>query len=75
MVDGTVLHMDVIDERRLLFVIVDEGEHVHIGDGVAHNFAFCSEIVERQPALFQHLCLLKLHVFGLFFHFFAQFSL
>ena len=57
--------MYIVDERRAVCVVVHDGEHVHIGDGMAHNLTLGAEILYKQVLLLQFLRLLKLQ-FGCF---------
>ena len=51
LVDGAVLHVYIIDVGVFLAVIINDGEYVHVGDGVANYLALAYEIVQQQMLL------------------------
>ena len=57
--------MYIVDERRAIGVVVHDGEHVNVSDGMAHNLTFGAEILYKQVLLLQLLRFLKLQ-FGCF---------
>ena len=57
--------MYIVDERRAVGVVVHNSEHIHVGDGMAHNLTLGAEILYKQVLLLQLLRFLKLQ-FGCF---------
>ena len=62
LVDTAVGHVHVIDECHLSVAVIDDGEDVHVGDGVADHLAFSAVVFDEQIPLFQSLCLLKFQI-------------
>ena len=68
LVYGAILNVNIVDERRAVSLVVHNSEHVHVGDGMAHNFALGAETLYKQVLLLQFFRLFKLQFGGFLLH-------
>ena len=69
LVYAAVLHVYVIDKSRTVVLVVDNREHVDVGNSVADNLAFGAETFDKHVFLLQLLGLLKLQFSRFLLHF------
>ena len=61
--------MYVIDEGGTVVLVIDNSEHVNIGNSVADNLAFGAETLDKHVFLLQFLGFLKFQFRRLLLHF------
>ena len=68
LVYGAILNVNIVDERRAVSLVVHNGEHINVGDGMAHNLTFSAETLYKQVLLLQFFRLFKLQFGGFLLH-------
>ena len=69
LVYGAILYVYVVDEGGSAYIVVDDGEDVDVGYGVAHNLALGTESFDEKVLLFQLFGFLKLQFLCFSLHF------